>query len=205
MLFVCWFFVGFFVVVVVFWFWVLWGFLFLFCFVFCRILVEAGQEIEEMWETAITYEREIRCDRRVTHKVMEKFGRMQRIMFRLWKCHNIKHNQRFVPRVTLRISGLRVARGKHCSDSLTATAGLKKYIDFTSTSDFTKFYLLTSTRDSFEDCHINICFERKCKKQTKQNNLTTSPTPTLKPCLRLYCLRGLTFSFKPQHATPSRQ
>lgn len=98
-----------------------------------------------------------------------------------------------------------MAGGKHSSDSLTETAGLRKHIDLTTTSDFPKFYLLTSTRDALEDCHISICFERKCKNKRNKTILTTSPTPTLKSCLRLYCLRRLTFSFKPQQAAPSRQ
>lgn len=131
---------------------------------------------------------------------MEKFGRMQRNTFRLWKCRNIKHKQLFVPGVALgiRAAGSGWPGGKHCSDSLWATAGLRKHIDFTTTSDFPKFYLLTSTREALEDCHINICFERKCRNKQNKTTLTNSPTPTRKPCLRLFCLRQLTFSFKAQ-------
>lgn len=50
---------------------------------FCRIQIEAEHETEAVWKTATTYQREIRCDGKLTHEVMEKFGRMQRNMFRL--------------------------------------------------------------------------------------------------------------------------
>lgn len=135
--------------------------------------IEAGHETEAVWKTtATTYQWEIRCDGKVTHKVMEKFGRMQRNMFRLWKCCNIKHKQLFIPRVPLgiRAAGSGWPGGKHCSDSLSASAGLRKHTDFTTTSDFPKFYLLTLTRKALEDCHINICFERKHKKEATQDN-----------------------------------
>lgn len=75
-----------------------------------------------------------------------------------------------------------MARGMHCSDSLTATAGLRKHVDFTITSALPKFYLLTSTGDALEDCHINIALRGNVKNKQNATILTTSPPPTLKSC-----------------------